>query len=86
MKQIEIIIKNKEGLHARPAMKFVETATGFNSKIQVKKGPKSYNAKSMMAVLSIGAVQGENLAIVAEGDDEEAAVQALQKLLTEEPD
>lgn len=84
MKQIELKIKNKEGLHARPAMQFVEKAMEFKSKISVRKKDKFYSAKSMMAVLSIGAVPGDTITLVAEGDDEEIAIQALERLVSAE--
>lgn len=82
MKQVELRIKNMEGLHARPAMQFVEKAMEFTAKIKVIKEDKSYSAKSMMAVLSMGAVQGDTITLVAEGDDEAAAIQALERLVT----
>ncbi|WFA08786.1 HPr family phosphocarrier protein [Tissierella sp. Yu-01] len=77
----EIILKNKTGLHARPASQFVATASKFHSDIFVVKNDKEYNAKSIMGVLSMGAGMGTNLTIKAEGPDEKEAVEALERLV-----
>lgn len=78
------VIKNKEGLHARPASDFCKTANQFKSKITVVKDGDEYDAKSILMVLCIGALQGETIEIRAEGSDEESAVEALIKTLDSE--
>ncbi|MBP2658592.1 MAG: phosphocarrier protein HPr [Firmicutes bacterium] len=84
MKQVDMIIKSAEGLHARPAMKFVNQASKFKAKIDVIKDNKTYSAKSMISVLSMGAVQGEKITIIIDGEDESEAMNSLQLLLMEE--
>ncbi len=74
-------LKNKVGLHARPASLFVQTAKKFRSKIIVRKDDKEADAKSILGVLSLGAECGHWITIVAEGDDAEEAIQALASLV-----
>ena len=66
-------------LHARPAAGFVRTALGFGSAIVVEAGGREANAKSLLAVLALGAKAGTTLRLVAEGEDGPAAVQALAR-------
>ena len=79
----EIVVVNKMGLHARPAMQFVDVANQFTSAITVRKGgeePAEADGKSVMQMLVLEAVEGTPLTIVAEGDDAPAAVQKLAEL------
>lgn len=78
MKQIELTIHNPTGLHARPAAIFVKTAKQFKAKIQVQHGPKKVNAKSVISVLTLGVERGGEITIVAEGADEETALEVLK--------
>ena len=78
----EVTIVPEEGLHARPAAEFVKEAKGYDSEIRVIKGEKEANAKSSLGLMSLGAAQGEKLTIRAEGEDEEAAAEALAGLIT----
>lgn len=80
-KEVEIV--PEEGLHARPAAQFVKTAKGYSSEIKVVKDGKEANAKSPLSLMSLGAAQGDKLLIQAQGEDEEAAADALAKLITE---
>lgn len=73
----EIILENKTGLHARPASLFVKEASKYKSEINLIKGEDSYNAKSIMGLLSMGASKGDCLVIEAEGEDEKEAVTSL---------
>ncbi|MDA3847446.1 MAG: HPr family phosphocarrier protein [Vallitaleaceae bacterium] len=73
----EAIIRNQVGLHARPAKQFAELAKRFASTILIKKGTKEVNAKSILMVLSLGAVCGDAVIITADGNDESAAIEAL---------
>jgi phosphotransferase system HPr (HPr) family protein len=79
----EVTIVPEEGLHARPAAQFVKEAKSYNSDIKVLKEDKEANAKSSLNLMTLGAKQGDKLTIRAEGEDEEAAVEALAKLITE---
>lgn len=83
MFQQEVTITNESGLHARPASIFVKEASKFKSNIKVVKNDKEYNAKSIIGVLSMGAVKGDNILIIAEGEDEEEAIDALINLISE---
>lgn len=82
----KIIIKNKTGLHARPAAIFVQIANKFDSEISVKRGSQTVNGKSIMGILMLAAGRGSKILIKAEGLDSEAAVNELEKLLSGELD
>ena len=75
-----ITITNETGLHARPASMFVNTASKFKSELMVKKGEKRVNAKSILAILSMGITKGAEITISADGADEEEAMNALTAL------
>lgn len=76
-----IIISNKLGLHARASAKFVGKASEFSSKIEVKKGSKIVNGKSIMGIMMLAASKGTELDIIANGDDEQAALDAIVELI-----
>lgn len=78
----DVTISNETGLHARPASLFVQTAVKHASTIKVEKDGKQFDAKSMLGVLSLGANKGTVLTLIAEGEDEQAAVDALASLLS----
>jgi len=77
----KIIIKNKSGLHARPAALFVQLANKFDATITLKKGKQSVNGKSIMGVLMLAAGKGSQVEIEAEGEDAEQAVLELEELV-----
>ncbi|MCL2267465.1 MAG: HPr family phosphocarrier protein [Treponema sp.] len=79
---IERAIKviNRAGIHARPSALLVQTTKNFNSNVFIQKGSDQINAKSIMGIITLGASYGTELKIIAEGDDEEAAIEALVKL------
>ena len=81
--QREVKIVNKYGLHARPAMQFVETANRFNCKIEVANGPLAVDAKSIMSVMRLAATKGTTLKLLADGEDAADAVEALAKLVAD---
>lgn len=81
MSRKEVILKNKTGLHARPASEFVQKANSFVSSINIIKDDKKYNAKSIISILSMGAGKDTKLIIEAEGDDSQEAVEALVTLV-----
>ncbi len=76
-----ITIRNRTGLHARPAAVFVQVANKFDSEISVVKGEQKVNGKSIMGILMLAAGQGQEIIIIAEGPDAEAAIAELEKVL-----
>ena|SRR6266545_1096617 len=78
MKQLELVIRNRTGLHARPARVFVDIAKQFQSSIRVGHKEKQVNAKSLISVLTLGVESGQRIFIDVEGADEAAAIAALE--------
>ena len=79
MKDVEV--KNQVGLHARPATFFIQKANEYNSSIWVEKEERRVNAKSLLGILSLGSVGGAKIRIIADGSDEQLAVDGLVKLV-----
>jgi phosphocarrier protein HPr len=79
-----IIIASKSGLHARPAAIFVQKAKSFKSKISLVKKDKTVSGKSILSVITLGAMQGDQVTLQADGDDEETALNDLATLLTQD--
>ena len=77
----DVTVKNQVGLHARPATFFIQKANEFKSSVWVEKEARRVNAKSLLGVLSLGIVGGTNIRIIADGVDEQAAVDSLVKLV-----
>lgn len=77
----EVTIKNNVGLHARPATFFIQKANSFKSSIWVEREDRRINAKSLLGVLSLGIVKGMNITIIADGQDENEAVDGLCALI-----
>ena len=73
----KVLIKNKTGLHARPAAQFVQKASSFESDINIIFEGKEVNAKSIMGVMSLGVAKGKEITIKADGEDSEKAVKEL---------
>jgi phosphotransferase system HPr (HPr) family protein len=80
---IELEIKNAEGLHMRPAMKFVDIANRFESEINVSNGEMSVDGKSIMQISMLAATCGTKLKVTAKGPDARKAVDALKDLVEE---
>ncbi len=80
MTEIDVTIKNRAGIHARPAALIVQTASKFASRIWLEKNGDRINAKSIMGIITLGASFGTPIRIIAEGADEEAAAGAIQSL------
>jgi phosphotransferase system HPr (HPr) family protein len=83
---MEILVSNKLGLHARPAMQFVDLANQFKSAVTVFKGgeePYEADGKSVMQMIILAATEGTPLRIQAEGEDAEAAVEKLAQLFAD---
>ena len=78
-----ITINNEVGLHARPATFFIQRANEFKSGIWVEKEERRVNAKSLLGVLSLGIVKGTTITLIADGSDEEAAIQSLVDLVND---
>jgi len=76
-----VTLGSKSGLHARPAAIFVQNAKGFQCQITLIKNEKTANAKSILSVLALGAEQGDQVILKAEGDDAVSAVDKLATLL-----
>ena len=81
MKICEIAIQNALGLHARAAAKFVHTAGRFASHVQVSRGEREVDGKSIMGLLLLAAAQGSSIRITTDGTDEDAALNALCALV-----
>ena len=79
--EITTTIVNKTGMHERPSAVFVQTASKFKSKIQVKAKGKTVDAKSILMIMSMGLVCGTEITIVAEGEDAQEAIKALEYLI-----
>jgi phosphocarrier protein len=77
----KVTIANKLGLHARPAMCFVDAAVAFKASVIVKRAGQEVDGKSIMQMMMLAATKGTELEIVADGDDADAAVAALKKLV-----
>ena len=80
MVEREVVIKNRAGIHARPAALLVQTANKFNSNITFVNGDDRVNGKSIMGIITLGASYNTTVTIEADGDDEEQAIEALVSL------
>lgn len=80
MTELNVTIKNRAGIHARPAALIVQTSSKFASKIWLEKGGDRINAKSIMGIITLGASFGTPIRILAEGTDEEEAAAAIMRL------
>lgn len=78
---ITVTITNRLGLHARPAMAFVDVANGFKSAVTVTKGKQEVDGKSIMQVMLLAATKGTKLSVTAQGPDAPAACKALKSLV-----
>ena len=81
MKKEVVLVRNQIGLHARPAILFVDISRKFSSAIWIERDERRVNAKSSLGVLSLGIIGGTQIAIIAEGFDEDEAVKTLKTLL-----
>ena len=76
-----VTVRNSVGLHARPATFFIQKANSFKSGIWVEKGDRKVNAKSLLGVLSLGITKGMTVTLIADGQDEQAALDGLAELI-----
>ena len=84
MKEFKYVITDNEGIHARPATLLVQTASKFNSDVNLEYKGKSVNLKSIMGVMSLGVGQGSDVTISAEGADEAEAIAAIAETMQKE--
>jgi phosphocarrier protein HPr len=80
MAECLVTIKNRAGIHARPAALIVQTASKFKSRVYLEKDGDRINGKSIMGIITLGASFNTIIRILAEGEDESAAVDAIKKL------
>lgn len=81
MRSQKVVLKNKIGLHARPAAIFVKKARNFDSEIIIKKGMQEANGKSIISIMALGAMKGDELIIITKGSDEDKCITELADLL-----
>lgn len=81
MIQTSIKISNKLGLHARASAKLTKLAGGFKSEVHLSRNGRRVNAKSIMGVMMLAAGMGSEVTIETDGDDEQAAMDALRALI-----
>lgn len=83
MKEVKTTVVNPNGIHARPASLFVQEAKKFQSSITVENlgTGKAKDAKSILGVMILGMTKGTEIRIVAEGPDEDAAIEAMRQLV-----
>lgn len=79
----EVTIVNKQGLHARPVMRFIDIASQYQSTVRVFKGKTSVDGKSPMEMMLLEGTPGTRLKLVADGEDAATAVEALAKLVAD---
>lgn len=77
----EVTITNSIGLHARPATFFIQKANAYKASVWVEKDDRRVNAKSLLGVLSLGIAQGMTVTLLADGQDEEDALDGLMTLI-----
>jgi phosphotransferase system HPr (HPr) family protein len=77
----ELAIRNRLGLHARAAAKFVQTASRFKSEVKIRKNGEEVDGKSILGILLLAASQGTRLTVVITGDDEGDAFAAVEDLI-----
>ena len=75
-------MRNKQGLHARPAALFVQVANKYDARVTVMYNDEKVNGKSIMGILMLGAEQGTEITIEADGKDAEAALVELERIIS----
>ena len=76
-----VTVRNRLGLHARAAARFVHAANGFRSRVTLSRDGRTMDGKSILGILLLAASQGTRLVVTAEGEDEAPAVEALAALV-----
>ena len=83
MREFRYVIKDEQGIHARPAGLFVKEAASCESKITISKDGKEVDAKRILGVMGLGVKKDQEIVLKAEGSDEEQAIEKLSKFLQE---
>lgn len=83
MKQFEYIIKDEQGIHARPAGELVKVCKNFTSQIEILAGDKKGDAKKIFAIMGLGVKNGTSVILTAEGADEDEAIEAVKNFMEE---
>ena len=78
----DIVVKNAQGLHARPAAMFVQIASRYNSEVTIQKDGEKVNGKSIMGILTLGVQPGVTLTLDIDGEDADKVIVELEELLT----
>ena len=86
MARADVLIINKLGLHARASAKLTQVASGFKCELWLSRSGRRVNAKSIMGVMMLAAGNGASVTIEAEGEDADAALAALQRLIADKFD
>ena len=81
MTEIQVMITNSTGLHARPAAQFVQKAASFACKVKIQGNNKVADGKSILAVMGMGLTKNTELTIMADGQDEKECILALKQLI-----
>ncbi|NTV52018.1 MAG: HPr family phosphocarrier protein [Candidatus Firestonebacteria bacterium] len=81
MQEREVVIENKLGMHLRAAAVFIETANKFRCQVHVRKNAQAINAKSIMGLMTLGATYGSSITVIADGENEAEALDALEALV-----
>lgn len=82
MKVKEITIRLENGLEARPVAMLVQVASQYESSVYLETGDKKVNAKSIMGMMSLGLDTGEKVNVIVDGNDEDAAIDGIEKYLS----
>ena len=77
----DITITNASGLHARPATFFIQKANTYKASLWIEKDERKVNAKSLLGVLSLGIAKDMSITLIADGQDENAAISGLTELI-----
>ncbi|MBF0484210.1 MAG: HPr family phosphocarrier protein [Candidatus Omnitrophica bacterium] len=80
----EVIIRNPQGLHARPSAMFVQIVSKYDAHVTLRKGDEEVNGRSIMGILTLGAQHNSKVLISAEGDDAQQVIDELEVLLLKE--
>lgn len=83
MKEFKYVITDPEGIHARPAGMLVKAAKGFACDIKIAKGGKAMSGKAIFGVMGLAVKKGEEVTLTFDGEDEEAACEAIRKFMQE---
>jgi phosphocarrier protein len=79
----ELRLTNKKGLHARASARFVQTVQQFDAEVKVKRGEETAGGDSIMSLLMLAAPVGSLITVSASGNDAQAALDAIEKLLSD---